>query len=197
MLPSYQVSGTFRFQQSCRTHLHCQCPICMKLVLCGIKCHESELGSTSKVWLPITPQILWSLQDYWLSNNQGNDTPMILPACSPCFSASFEGEICKYNFWPRFHLYPLDIATDHQSHPNILRICIKQSKTDPFRKCVQIIVGAIGDSLCPVAAVPCHHGKGSRSLISFLQWKCPHQTDVCQFWISLQSLSTIKLEMSH
>ena len=57
----------------------------LKLVLRGIKRHQSELGSTSKVRFPITPQILQSLQDCWLSNNQGNDTLMIWAACSLCF----------------------------------------------------------------------------------------------------------------
>ena len=82
---------------------------------------------------------------------------MIWATCSLCFFGFLRaGEICtpsSTTFDPGCHLYPADIATDHQTHPNILRICIKQSKTDPFRKGVQIIVGATGDSLCPVAAV--------------------------------------------
>ena len=56
-------------------------------------------------------------------------------------------------FDPGCHLSPADISIDDLSHPSILRICIKQSKTDPFRKGVHIIVGATGDCLCPVAAV--------------------------------------------
>ena len=82
---------------------------------------------------------------------------MIWAAC--CFSFfSFlrAGEICTSSnaiFDPGCHLSQADISIDDPSHASILRICIKQSKTDAFRKGVHIIVGATGDCLCPVAAV--------------------------------------------
>ena len=129
----------------------------LKLVLRGIKHHQSEIGSTAKARLPITPQILRSLNEYWLSDNQGDDTLMIWAACCLCFFGFLRaGEICTPSnaiFDPGCHLSPADISIDDPSHPSILRICIKQSKTDPFRKGVHIIVGATGDCLCPVAAV--------------------------------------------
>ena len=37
--------------------------------------------------------------------------------------------------------------------PSFLRITIKQSKTDPFRKWVELYVGRANSDLCPVAAV--------------------------------------------
>ena len=84
------MSGTFRSQLAFQT------PIShLKLVLCVIKCHQSQIGSTAKAWLPITPQVLCSLNEYWLSNNQGDDTLMIWAVC--CFSFfSFirAGKIC-------------------------------------------------------------------------------------------------------
>ena len=129
----------------------------LKLVLRGIKRHQSQIASTTKARLPITPHILRSLKEYWSANNQGDDTLMIWAACCLCFFGFLRaGEICtpsNAKFDPGCHLSPADISIDDLSHPSILRICIKQSKTDPFRKGVHIIVGATGDCLCPVAAV--------------------------------------------
>ena len=44
-----------------------------------------------------------------------------------------------------------DIQVDH---PSYQRIVLRQSKTDLFGAGVTLFVGATGDTLCPVAAVP-------------------------------------------
>ena len=160
-----------------------------------------ELNIISMNWaqpLRYGSQILQSLQDYWLSNNQGNDTLMIWAACSLCFFGFLQaGEICTTHFDPGCHLSPADIATDHQTHPNILRICIQQSKTDPFRKGDQIIVRVTGDSLCPVAAVLQYlviRGKEPGPLLRF----CNGSALTRQTFVTLvrRVLSPIGLEMS-
>ena len=51
------------------------------------------------------------------------------------------------------HLNLSDIALDHKSHPSLVRVTIKKSKTDPFRKGVNIFVGRTGTDICPVAAL--------------------------------------------
>ena len=51
------------------------------------------------------------------------------------------------------HLGVRDIAVDHARSPSFLCITIKQSKTDPFRKGVELYVGRANSDLCPVAAV--------------------------------------------
>ena len=56
-------------------------------------------------------------------------------------------------FDPGVHLCVGDIAIDDPAQPSILRVTIKQSKTDPFRKGVNLFVGRTSSSLCPVAAV--------------------------------------------
>ena len=40
-----------------------------------------------------------------------------------------------------------------RSNRQVLRVMIKQSKTDPFRKGVDLFIGKTGSSLCPVAAM--------------------------------------------
>ena len=46
-----------------------------------------------------------------------------------------------------------DIAFDSSSAPSTLRVSIKQSKTDPFRQGIQLLIGKTGTKLCPVAAM--------------------------------------------
>ena len=56
-------------------------------------------------------------------------------------------------FGPRSHLTPADIAVDSRCEPICLQIRLKQSKTDPFRRGIDIYVGCMDNSLCPVAAM--------------------------------------------
>lgn len=51
------------------------------------------------------------------------------------------------------HLCVEDIAVDNPDHPNVIRISIKQSKTDPFRKGVDLFMGRSGTDICPVVAL--------------------------------------------
>ena len=61
---------------------------------------------------------------------------------------------CLYrsDYDPNAHLSFCDLAVDDQEHPTMLQLNLKSSKTDPFRKGVQIVIGCTGDDLCPVAA---------------------------------------------
>ena len=51
------------------------------------------------------------------------------------------------------HLNYSDISVDNPFNPNIIQVRIKASKTDPFRNGVNIYVGKMGQSLCPVSAL--------------------------------------------
>ena len=46
-----------------------------------------------------------------------------------------------------------DIALDHPSKPSTVRVSIKASKTDPFRRGVDIFLGRTGADLCPVSSL--------------------------------------------
>lgn len=46
-----------------------------------------------------------------------------------------------------------DVALDDRQNPSMLRVILKQSKTDPFRKGVSIYLGRTHVDLCPVLAV--------------------------------------------
>ena len=51
------------------------------------------------------------------------------------------------------HLNFADIAFDNSSSPNMVRITLKCSKTDPFQQGVSIHIGKTGHTLCPVTAL--------------------------------------------
>ena len=56
-------------------------------------------------------------------------------------------------FDPGAHLGFGDVAVDDPQSPSLMRITLKQSKTDPFRTGVSLFVGRTGTDLCPVAAL--------------------------------------------
>lgn len=57
------------------------------------------------------------------------------------------------SFSPSYHLTLQDIAFDSLSHPSQLRVFIKASKTDPFRRGCTLYIGKGKDNLCAVSAL--------------------------------------------
>lgn len=57
------------------------------------------------------------------------------------------------HFDPSIHLSPADIAVDSHSDPTLMRIHLKQSKTDQQRLGVDLYVGRTFTNLCPIAAM--------------------------------------------
>ena len=51
------------------------------------------------------------------------------------------------------HLSFEDVAADSLERPEVIRVRIKASKTDPFRVSMDIFIGRTGDELCPVTAI--------------------------------------------
>ena len=82
---------------------------------------------------------------------------MLWAAMTPCFYGFlWAGEVVvpsETEFDSSQHLTYEDIAVDDKRQPSFITVNIKQSKTDPFRKGVRIIVGHAVGPLCPLAAV--------------------------------------------
>ena len=51
------------------------------------------------------------------------------------------------------HLNWSDLAIDDHRSPSLIRLHIKQSKTDPFRQGVEIFLGKTNSAVCPVQAM--------------------------------------------
>ena len=56
-------------------------------------------------------------------------------------------------FDPEVHLCLSDVALDSHTSPSMVRLRIKQSKTDPFRLGVDVFLGSTGGNICPVQAI--------------------------------------------
>ena len=54
---------------------------------------------------------------------------------------------------PAVHLNHMDITVDNPDNPRVVRITIKQSKTDPFRKGIDLYLGRTFTDLCPVTSL--------------------------------------------
>ena len=102
------------------------------------------------------PDILWKIHDSW--KVVGTEWNVIILWAAMCLCshgfllageavASADGE-----FDASQHSYA-DVEVDNVRQPSYLAVQIKQSKTDPFRKGVQVIIGHTGGPLCPVTAI--------------------------------------------
>jgi len=129
----------------------------LEYVMKGIKRVEAEKGVGIRQRLPVTPAILRKLKRVWQESGGETDTRMIWAACCLSFFAFLRiGKLTvptESSFDPKVHLCMSDITVDDKRNPRLLRISIKQSKTDPFRKGVDLFVGRTSSDLCPVAAM--------------------------------------------
>ena len=106
---------------------------------------------------PITPEILRRIRQTWENEGLSNDRIMLWAAfllAFYCFLRS--GEICVAtgeSFDENRDLTPQDIAIDNIINPQVLKVHIKYSKTDPFRVGSDIFIAKTDNDLCPVAAV--------------------------------------------
>ncbi len=76
-------------------------------------------------------------------------------ACTCFFGFMRSGEMTlpsESAFDPSSHLCVNDISVDDHTAPSIVKLRLKASKTDPFRKGVEIILGRTRNSICPVTA---------------------------------------------
>ena len=150
----------------------------LEYVLRGVKKDEAEKGEGQRSRLPITPEILRRLKSQWEPTAHTWDTRMVWAACCLGFFAFLRvGEFTvpdNASYDQSVHLSFADIALDDLKNPTVLQVCIKQSKTDPFRKGVTLYVGRTGVDLCPVAAVLSYlelRGCRPGPLFLFQSWK--------------------------
>ena len=103
----------------------------------GVKRVEAENGTEKRERLPISPDILRKIKGVWESAPPDPDICMLWAACCLGFFAFLRsGEMTVPNdktYDPACHLSRSDIAVDDPEDPGVMRVTIKQSKTDPFR----------------------------------------------------------------
>ncbi len=130
----------------------------LQLLLRGIKvCRGLQGRNCPTRKLPITPFILRQFKKLWLPHQHDYHYVMLWAVCCCCFFGFFRsGELTVPSFASydvASHLGPQDISVDNATNPSLVQFNLKSSKTDPFRKGVQVVVGRTGNDLCPVVAI--------------------------------------------
>lgn len=141
----------------------------------GIKLRQSKGKETSdKKRLPITPDILHKLRKSWEQKCHHPDYIMLWAAYCTCFFGFLRsGEITVPSlkeYDPKGHLSAGDVSLDSLSDLSIVRVFIKASKTDPFRRGVCVYLGKTRNELCPVAAVSAYLAVRGRSSGPFFRF---------------------------
>ena len=117
----------------------------LKQTLRGIKSFQAKQGRQPRPRLPITPAILRSIRDVWSKSSPTHDQIMLWAAFTLAFFGFLRsGEICSPSdkaYDPSAHLSFSDVAIDDPQNPSIMRVHLKTSKTDPFRKGVDVFLG--------------------------------------------------------
>ena len=139
----------------------------LEYVLSGIKRVEAHSGSRTRTRLPITITILRQLKEVWLSAPGQPDHIMLwAAACVGFFGFLRAGEFTvptTQAYDPEVHLNLSDLALDNHTAPSMARLCIKQSKMDPFRQGVEVFLGNTGSEVCPIQALVHYIGVRSPS----------------------------------
>lgn len=145
----------------------------LESVIRGIKMDQARIKDPSPKRLPITIDILHKLRSIFESRGHEVDSFMLWAAVCTCFFGFMRsGEMTlpsESAFDPSSHLCFSDVAVDDINSPRIVKLRLKASKTDPFRKGVEIVLGRTQNALCPVSALLSYLAlRGSRPGFLFL-----------------------------
>ena len=129
----------------------------LEQVVKGAKREYGKKNPGKKERLPITPDILLQMKEVWNSHPKAFDNIMLWAACCLCyfgFLRSGEITVPSENTYDKsVHLNMADVAVDSITSPSLVRVTIKESKTDQFRRGVDIYVGKTSNQICPVGAL--------------------------------------------
>ena len=128
----------------------------LQQVLKGIR-KQQAIGSAPRIRQPIIIQIMAGIKSILLKNPHDYHNIMMWAACCLAFFGFLR---CSEFTVPsqgtydsQVHLLPKDIAVDNQANPQLLRVVIKQSKTDPFRQGASLYLGKTDSFVCPVTGI--------------------------------------------
>ena len=126
-------------------------------VIKGIKSQQAKKQPVVRPRLPITPVIMQKMRAVWEKDSRNQDNIMLWAAVCACFFGFMRsGEITvpsESAYDPGAHLTYSDVSIDDPGHPTLMKLRLKASKTDPFRKGVDIVMGRTYNELCPIEAM--------------------------------------------
>ena len=128
----------------------------LQLTLKGIQKSQAS-AQPPRVRLPITLQIMGNIKDLLSKQPRSYTNIMIWAACCLAFFAFLR--VSEFTipaddqYDESCHLSFTSVSVDNRNNPKQLRISIKQSKTDPFRKGVDIFLGTTSNNVCPIKGI--------------------------------------------
>ena len=145
--------------------------------------HTQPISNPPWIRRPITLDIMKAIFSLLLKKSPSYKTAMLCAArCTAFFGFLHSSEMTvpsQDTYDPTIHLSIQDVAVDNKSSPSMVRILIKQSKTNLFHQGVYIYLGRIGNAICPVKAILSYlalEGDVSGPLFIFQTGKMPtHQ----------------------
>ena len=106
--------------------------------------------------LPITPQILRTLHQYWSQPQPTIDATCMWAACCVGFFGFLRCGEFTCQSWAEYKTSMLsvqDVSVDNHANPQVVHLRLRQSKTDVFGVGVVIHLGRTNDLLCPVSSL--------------------------------------------
>ena len=120
--------------------------------------------------------MIMAIGGVWEAHGLSQDQAMLWAAVT-LYGFLRSGEVTVLSdsaFDPATHIMFEDINVDDTTNPTLLKLRLKASKTDPFRKGIDVVVGRTNNKLCPVAAVLAYlalRGNGLGFLLKFQDGK--------------------------
>ena len=126
-------------------------------VVRGIKSQQAHSAPSPVKRLPITLSILRQLKQHIVTSTTDLNRVMIWAAACVCFFGFLRaGELTvpsESTFDRTVHLCFSDVSVDCIHNPQVVKLRLKASKTDPFRKGVDVVLGRTHNDMCPVTAL--------------------------------------------
>ena len=149
----YLLFATFMFCPAFTQTSTTSLPPRLQLALVGIK-RSQAAASPQRTRLPITLQIMQKAK-HLLSQKSSYDNTMLWAACCLAFFGFLRvSEFTvptQHDYDASTHLSLSDISVDNRNNPQLIKVHIKQSKTDPFREGTDIYLGATNNSIFPIS----------------------------------------------
>ena len=150
----------------------------LEQVMKGIKALQAKAKVTNLPRLPMTPELLARIKQVWTKVPHNPDNRMLWAAALLGFFGFLRaGELTvpsDTTYDEGAHLSFSDVAVDSFENPQVMKVRIKASKTDPFRMGVDIYLGRTHKELCPITAILSYmsqRGSGPGPLVKFADGK--------------------------
>ena len=153
----------------------------LRRVQAGISRARLGRGQPSRVRLPVTAQLLRRVKGA-LEASAHSERILLWAVCCTAFFGFFRlGELLLTSpaaFNPRLHLAWEDLAMDNPTNPRILKLHLKQSKTDQTGHGADVVLGRTDLTLCPVARVRGQPRRPARPILPHFGGSSPDETGI-------------------